>query len=48
MTMYNRMNIVLYKNYMTFLQCQVAKLPDETEGGAKNNSLHPIICSYGK
>ena len=30
-TMYNRMYVALYKNYMIFLQCQVPKLPDDTE-----------------
>jgi hypothetical protein len=35
MTMYNRMYIAIYKNYMIFLQCQVAKLPSETEDALK-------------
>lgn len=34
-TMYNRMYITIYKNYMIFLQCQVAKLPDDTEDALK-------------
>jgi hypothetical protein len=29
-TMYNRTYIVIYKNYMVFLQCQVTKMPNET------------------
>ena len=35
-TMYNRMYIAIYKNYMVFLQCQVVKLPDDTEDILKN------------
>ncbi len=35
MTMYNRMYIAIYKNYMIFLQCQIAKLPNETEDALK-------------
>jgi hypothetical protein len=35
-TMYNRMYIAIYKNYMVFLQCQVAKLPDDTEDTLRN------------
>lgn len=35
MTMYNRMYIGVYKNYMIFLQCQLAKLPGETEDALK-------------
>jgi hypothetical protein len=35
-TMYNRMYIAIYKNYMVFLQCQIAKLPDDTEDTLKN------------
>lgn len=35
MTMYNRMYIAIYKNYMIFLQCQIAKLPGETEDALK-------------
>lgn len=35
MTMYNRMYIAIYKNYMIFLQCQVGKLPSETEDALK-------------
>ena len=38
MTMYNRMYIVLYKNYTIFLQCQVFKLPDETEETLKTKT----------
>jgi hypothetical protein len=34
-TMYNRIYIAIYKNYMIFLQCQVAKLPDDTEDALK-------------
>lgn len=34
-TMYNRMYIAIYKNYMIFLQCQVEKLPSETEDDLK-------------
>ena len=41
-TMYNRMYIVLYKNYMIFLQCQVAKLPPETEGALKTKTTRFI------
>ena len=41
-TMYNRMYIVLYKNYMIFLQCQVAKLPAETEGALKTKTTRFI------
>ena len=29
-TMYNRMYVAIYKNYMIFLQCQVTKMPNET------------------
>lgn len=35
MTMYNRIDIAIYKNYMIFLQCQVAKIPGETENVLK-------------
>ena len=38
MTMYNRMYIVIYKNYMIFLQCQVAKLPDVSEKTLKTKT----------
>ena len=34
-TMYNRMYIAIYKNYMIFLQCQIGKLPGETEDALK-------------
>lgn len=35
MKMYTRIYIAIYKNYMLFLQCQVAKLPSDTEGDLK-------------
>ena len=38
MTMYNRMYMVIYKNYTIFLQCQVLKLPDETEKTLKTKT----------
>lgn len=31
LTMFNRMYVALYKNYMVFLHCQVAKLPEDKE-----------------
>ncbi|NQU82865.1 MAG: hypothetical protein HQ539_02865 [Parcubacteria group bacterium] len=34
-TMYNRMYVALYKNYMVLLQCQIFKLPDDTEDTMK-------------
>lgn len=34
-TMYNRIYIAIYKNYMIFLQCQVAKIPGETQDALK-------------
>ncbi|MDL2123803.1 MAG: hypothetical protein LWX51_12145 [Deltaproteobacteria bacterium] len=34
-TMYNRVYIAIYKNYMIFFQCQVAKLPDDTDDALK-------------
>jgi hypothetical protein len=36
-TMYNRMYIAIYKNYMIFLQCEVGKSSDETEDALKTN-----------
>jgi hypothetical protein len=30
-TTYNRAYLAIYKNYMIFLQCQIARLPGETE-----------------
>jgi len=36
MTMYKRMYIVIYKNYMMFLQCEIAKLLDDTENTLRN------------
>lgn len=38
-TMHNRIYIAIYKNYMVFLQCQVARLPDDTEDILKNRIL---------
>ncbi|MCX7877001.1 MAG: hypothetical protein N2321_12665 [Melioribacteraceae bacterium] len=35
LTIYNRTYLVIYKNYMIFLQCHVAKLPDDTEDTLK-------------
>ena len=35
-TMYNRMYIAIYKNYMIYLHCEVAKLPGDTEDTLKN------------
>ena len=35
LTMYNRVYIAIYKNYMLFLQLQIAKLPSDTEGALK-------------
>lgn len=35
MTMYIRMYIAIYKNYMFNLQCQIGKIPDETEDALK-------------
>jgi hypothetical protein len=35
MTMYNRMYTAIYKNYMIFLQCQIGKLPGETDDALK-------------
>ncbi len=34
-SMYNRMYIAIYKNYMIFLHCQVGKLPNETDDELK-------------
>ncbi len=34
-TMYNRMYIAIYENYIIFLQCQIGKLPSETEDALK-------------
>ncbi len=45
-TTYNKMYIVIYKNYMIFLQCQVAKLPDETEGTLKTKTTRFVPLFY--
>ena len=35
LTMYNRLYIAIYKNYVIFLSCQIAKLPGETDDALK-------------
>ena len=44
-TMYNRMYIAIYKNYMIFLQCQVTKMPNETteELRTKISQFEPLF-----
>jgi hypothetical protein len=44
-TMYSRMYIAMYKNYMIFLQCQVVKLPNETaeEFKTKISQFDPLF-----
>lgn len=41
MTMYNRLYIAIYKNYMIFLQCQVINSPDDTE-----NTLNTMVAKF--
>lgn len=45
LTVYHRIYFIIYKNYMISLQCQIGKLPDDTEDTLKNkiSNLVPLL-----